>query len=122
MLKAAARRVLSIGECMVEFSSLATGNYRRSFAGDTFNTAWYLRKLLNPDWSVQYFTCIGDDRQSQDMLAFMEDSQIDTAHVTALPGEACGLYTISLDAGERGFSYWRQTAAVRHLADEPEAL
>ena len=52
-------RILAIGECMVELSQTDAGLYRRSFAGDTFNAAWYLRRLLHLDAEVSYATCIG---------------------------------------------------------------
>jgi 2-dehydro-3-deoxygluconokinase len=116
------RRIVSIGECMVEFSGSESRMYRRNFAGDTFNTAWYLRHLLNEDWMVQYFTNLGDDRQSLDMLEFMKGSGVDTSLVKSLAGQTCGLYVISLENGERSFSYWRSASAARHLADDADVL
>ncbi len=115
-------RILLIGECMVEFSPKGDGGYKLGFAGDTFNTAWYLRHLLPTDWTVQYFTNIGDDQLSVDMLNFMKQSEIDTTHVKILKGMNAGLYVISLDKGERSFSYWRSTSAARTLADDPIRL
>lgn len=115
-------RILLIGECMVEFSPKADGSYRRGFAGDTFNTAWYLRQLLPPGWVVQYFTSIGDDQLSLDMMDFMANSGIDTTHVKVVPRLNAGLYVISLDKGERSFSYWRSTSAARKLADDQDHL
>jgi 2-dehydro-3-deoxygluconokinase len=115
-------RILLIGECMVEFSPKADGDYKRGFAGDTFNTAWYLRQLLPSDWTIQYFTNIGDDQLSLHMLDFMANSGVDTAHVKVMTGMNAGLYVISLDNGERSFSYWRSTSAARTLADDPVRL
>ncbi|MFO1033213.1 MAG: sugar kinase [Hyphomicrobiales bacterium] len=117
-----AQIITCAGECMVEFSSTESGLYRRSFAGDTFNTAWYLRRLLPQDVAVDYVTRIGDDRQSQDMLAFMRESCVGTRHVKVMAGKSCGLYTIALEAGERSFCYWRSASAARHLADDPALL
>lgn len=111
-------RIVLFGECMVEFSPLGDGTYKRGFAGDTFNTAWYLRQFLNENWTIQYFTNIGDDQLSSDMLQFMAKSGIDTSHVKVLAGMTAGLYVISLDKGERSFSYWRSTSAARMLADD----
>ena len=42
-------RVVSVGECMVELSGAGQGLWRQAFAGDTFNTAWYLRALMPAD-------------------------------------------------------------------------
>jgi 2-dehydro-3-deoxygluconokinase len=103
---------------MVEFSPKGDGDYKLGFAGDTLNTAWYLRQLLPSDWTVQYFTSIGDDQLSVEMLNFMKQSRIDTTHVKIMEGMNAGLYVISLDNGERSFSYWRNTSAARTLADD----
>ncbi len=113
------QRIACIGECMVEFSQAPGAMYRRSFAGDTFNTAWYLRRLLPGNHVVRYVTRIGDDRQSKDMLAFMQASGLDSSCVDTMPGATCGLYTISLDNGERSFSYWRGQSAARTLGQQP---
>lgn len=107
---------------MVEFSPTVSGDYTLGFAGDTFNTAWYLRQLLPADWTIQYFTNIGDDQLSADMLRFMQQSRIDTTHVKVVKGMNAGLYVISLDNGERSFSYWRNASAARKLADDPDRL
>jgi 2-dehydro-3-deoxygluconokinase len=115
-------RVLAIGECMAELAPLeAPGEYRLGFAGDTFNTAWYLARL-RPDAAVSYFTAVGMDTLSGQMRAAFAAAGIDDSHVRALPDRNVGLYLISLDAGERSFSYWRGQSAARHLADDPEAL
>ena len=117
------KRVLAVGECMVEFAPAENGLYQRGFAGDTFNTAWYLRKALPKEWDVSYSSCVGDDQQSQDMLAFMQAGGVNTKSVQVRRAESCGLYTISLDGrGERSFSYWRSHSAARHLADDAERL
>lgn len=71
-------RFLSIGECMVELSQAGNGLLRKGFAGDTFNTAWYARACLPEDWSVDYFTALGDDPLSEDMLAFIAEAGIGT--------------------------------------------
>ena len=114
--------ILSIGECMAELApSVTSGEFRLGYAGDTFNTAWYLARLC-PEVAVSYFTAVGDDAISGQMLEAMRASGIDTAHVQTLPGRSVGLYLISLDKGERSFSYWRGQSAARQLADDPAAL
>lgn len=115
-------RLLAIGECMVELSDAGDGLLRRGFAGDTFNMAWYARKLFPADWQVGYCSCVGDDAISGEMMAFMAASGVDTTHVTRLPGLSPGLYMITLQNGERSFSYWRDTSAARRLADDAGRL
>ena len=113
---------LSIGECMIELASLGGDTMRKGFAGDTFNTAWYAQAFRPAGWAVDYFTALGDDRASAEMLEFMRKSGIGTSSVRRLPGKAPGLYMIHLDNGERSFSYWRSVSAARALADDSAAL
>lgn len=115
-------RFLAIGECMVELADAGNGLLGRGFAGDTFNMAWYARKLFPADWQVGYFSCVGDDAISAEMLAFMETSGVGTTHVARLQGLSPGLYMITLKNGERSFSYWRDTSAARRLADDAGRL
>jgi 2-dehydro-3-deoxygluconokinase len=115
-------RFLSIGECMIELASLGGDMMRKGFAGDTFNTAWYARAFLPEDWSVEYFTALGDDRVSGEMLEFMASAGVETGRIGRLPGKAPGLYMIHLDQGERSFSYWRNVSAARQLADDRDSL
>ncbi len=115
-------RFLSIGECMVELSQAGAGLLRKGFAGDTLNTAWYARACLPAKWSVDYFTAVGDDAMSDEMLAFFEEAGIGTGLIRRIKGKAPGLYMISLKNGERSFSYWRESAAARQLAADPDIL
>ncbi len=115
-------RVLAIGECMAELAPSSTaGDFRLGFAGDTFNTAWYLARVA-PDVSVSYLTVVGQDAISTDLTRFMADSRIDTSAVHADADKTIGLYMISLNNGERSFSYWRGQSAARTLADDPARL
>ncbi|KQZ54490.1 2-dehydro-3-deoxygluconokinase [Rhizobium sp. Root149] len=116
------KRVLSIGECMVELSQAGQGLLRKGFAGDTFNTAWYLRAVLSQNWQVDYLTALGDDPLSEELLAFMQKAGIGTGLIRRIPGKTPGLYLISLKDGERTFSYWRDTSAARQLADDADHL
>jgi len=116
------KSLLSIGECMVELSPTAAGDYTRGFAGDTFNTAWYARRLLPANWSVAYGSCIGTDAVSDEMAAFIADQGIDTTALRRLTDRTVGLYMISLRDGERSFSYWRGQSAAKLLADDPDWL
>lgn len=116
-------RILSIGEAMVELGqSDQPGLWRLGIAGDTLNTAWYLRRSLGADWQVDYLSRVGTGAFSQQMLDFLAAEGIGTAHVGRDPDREIGLYAISLTNGERSFAYWRDTAAARRLADDPAAL
>ena len=95
--------------------------FKLGFAGDTFNTAWYLARITS-DIDVSFLTAVGDDTISQDMRIFMRNSRISDAHVHVVAGKTVGLYLIHLNNGERSFSYWRESSAARQLADNPFVL
>lgn len=108
-------KILSIGECMAEFSpDEQLGKFNLGFAGDTFNTAWYIANN-HADVNSAYFSKVGDDELSDQMLKFMSDNQVDTRYITTVAGSTIGLYLISLVDGERTFSYWRNKSAATFL-------
>ncbi|MDO6732782.1 sugar kinase [Marinovum sp. 2_MG-2023] len=113
---------LALGECMVEIAPAEGDLCRLGFAGDTFNTAWYARQLLPQDWTVGYGSCIGDDAVSNEMAAFIESHGVDTSAMRRLADRTVGLYMISLQDGERSFSYWRGQSAARAMAEDPAWL
>lgn len=116
-------QILSIGEAMVELSQVEGGEtWKLGIAGDTLNTAWYLRKLLPATHQVSYFTRTGTGEFSRQMMAFLQAESIGTQHVSEDPDKEIGLYSISLNAGERSFSYWRSDSAAKRLADDPGLL
>ncbi|MBL4674554.1 MAG: sugar kinase [Arenicella sp.] len=109
-------RIAAIGECMVEFSAQSGSDYRLGFAGDTFNTAVYLARLLGDFHRISYVTCLGDDALSTQMLEHFRSHQLDTTCVFIESGSAPGAYLINNDAqGERSFTYWRQNSAATKL-------
>jgi len=116
-------RVVSIGECMIELSGREGVTWRQGYAGDTLNTLWYLRALSAASTETDYVSAFGDDPFSQEQIAFLRANGIGVAASPTIPGRAPGIYAITLDAhGERSFTYWRQNAAARCLADDHDAL
>jgi len=116
------KRFVSVGEAMIEMSGGEEGLYRLGYAGDTLNTAWYMRALLPEDWSVDYVTALGDDMYSDQMRAFIEKGGIGTGHIQTIEGRRPGLYMIHQAAGDRHFTYWRGQSAAKLVADDTEAL
>lgn len=115
-------RFVSVGECMVEMApAVGADEYKLGFAGDTFNTAWYA-KALSPSCNSRFVSRVGSDDASDKMLAMMTKSGIDTGHILRSADRSVGLYLISLNDGERSFSYWRDSSAARQLADDKAAL
>lgn len=120
--EAVAKRFVSVGECMIEMAGGDDRLYRMGFAGDTLNTAWYARALLDAAWQVDYVTALGDDLYSAQMRRFFTEHGIGTGHIQQIPGRRPGLYLIHQHAGDRHFTYWRGQAAARAMADDPAVL
>jgi 2-dehydro-3-deoxygluconokinase len=116
------RRVVALGECMVELAPVGGGLYRRGFAGDTYNFAWYLRRLLPGDWRVGYCTWLGTDAVSDELSGAMASAGIETSAIRRTDARTVGLYMIDLRGGERSFTYWRSQSAARLLASDPSWL
>lgn len=115
--------IACIGECMVELAPAGGGLFRQGFAGDTLNTAWYLRALLPTDArKVRYISAVGVDAISEAMLGFLAGHGIDTASIARLPDRTVGLYLIALNGAERSFTYWRSASAARQLAADQVRL
>lgn len=112
-------RLLAIGEAMVEMAPVAGGDYRRGFAGDTFNTAWHLSQTLAGRAVTGFASRIGTDALSQAFVRTLDRDRLDTSALARDPQRNMGLYLIELDGVERSFHYWRGQSAARQLADDP---
>jgi 2-dehydro-3-deoxygluconokinase len=103
---------------MLELRHLDASTLRLGFAGDTYNTAVYLRRVaaeLGIDLDVGYLTGVGDDDYSAAMrqawrLEGISDRSLELA------GRTPGLYAIRVTpSGERHFTYWRQQSAASQM-------
>ncbi len=104
---------ISIGECMVELRPVEDGHLRRSFAGDAYNTAVYLKRSA-PDIDVAFLTAIGDESLSNAMVETWRGEGISDRLVYRIPGERPALYLIETNAkGDRKFHYWRSDTPAR---------
>ena len=120
--RAAPAAFAAIGECMIELSGGRDDLWRMGFAGDTFNTAWYMRQLLGEEHRVAYVTALGEDPFSDRIAGFAAEHGIAADRIRRIADRRPGLYAITLDKGERRFTYWRDRSAARLLADDPEWL
>jgi 2-dehydro-3-deoxygluconokinase len=112
------KRILCVGECMLELTSAGDRTLRLGFAGDTYNTAVYLRRTADNfglDAEVGYLTGLGDDAYSDAMRdAWRAELIVDRS--LRLAGRLPGLYAVSTtEDGERSFNYWRGESAAREL-------
>lgn len=116
------KRICLLGEVMIELSDLnfAAQQARIGMAGDTFNTAVHLARLLRgSDWNVEYVTLLGQDSLSDQIIEVMQAEGLGTRLVGRHPDRLPGVYAIERDAkGERSFRYWRSNSAARRLFSE----
>ncbi len=118
-------RVMCLGEAMMELSfegDIASGA-GVSFAGDTLNTAVYLKRCIADRGEVAFVSAVGTDIYSQCMLDRIAHENVVTDHVRLLEGKLPGIYGISIDEqGERSFHYWRENSAARALFQDPALI
>lgn len=107
-------RVACIGEAMIEMS-LDGDNAALAVAGDTLNTAVYLKRSA-PEIEVDYITRLGTDPFSDRIQEFIKSEDIGVSRIGIDPVAVPGLYAITLSpGGERSFTYWRSASAARQL-------
>lgn len=112
-----------IGECMIELSRTETG-YAQRFGGDTLNTAVYLSRLCQngSDAHVHYFSALGIDPFSTQMLDAWRKEGIQTEGVYQDPSRLPGLYVIETsEYGERSFHFWRSDSAAKAMFEQPDS-
>jgi 2-dehydro-3-deoxygluconokinase len=109
-------RIVVIGEGMLELVRMGE-NWNLGYGGDTLNTAIHLARAGH---DVAYMTALGSDPLSVGLLARWSAEGLDTSLVLSHPSRSTGLYAISTDtAGERSFSYWRDSSAARDMFSLP---
>jgi 2-dehydro-3-deoxygluconokinase len=114
---------ISVGECMAELQLVRDSLFSLGFGGDTLNTAWYVKALAHPQVvQVEYFTAVGSDQLSRNLLAFLQDHGIGTQFIKEISDRNVGLYLISLTGAERSFTYWRSASAAKMLANDEQFL
>jgi 2-dehydro-3-deoxygluconokinase len=121
----AALKIACLGECMIELRPHAPGLLAQGYAGDTYNTAVYLKRLdADGRLSVHYATGLGEDAFADDMLDAWREEGVADDLVRRIPGRSTGLYSIRTDdRGERHFSYWREQSAARaYLEGSPAPI
>ena len=94
---------------MVELRSTAPDVFARSYAGDVYNTAVYLKRSL-PAARVGLLTCTGDDLMSGAMRAAWKREGLDDAAAFTQRGRCRPAQTSRLP---------RQRTARRHLGACP---
>lgn len=116
------KKIVIIGECMIELNGEPFGKMWQAYGGDTLNTATYLARLSRrSELDVCYLSAMGNDNLSSAMIEKWQQDGINTDWVLRDPTRQAGLYLIQLDKqGERTFLYWRNQSAARYLLQHPD--
>ncbi len=110
-------KIACVGEAMIELVLNSDGTAADvGYAGDTLNTAIYLRRQIAAENEVAFVSCIGEDPFSERMALFIESQGVSTRSLARIGHRLPGLYSISTDEnGERSFFYWRENSAARQM-------
>lgn len=116
------QKVVMLGECMLELQGEPFGQFSQAYGGDTFNTAIYLARCMQPQAAtVSFATALGCDPLSEGLLQRWAQQGLSLELVRQIPGKLPGLYMIELDEkGERSFHFWRDSSAARRYFDVPQ--
>lgn len=117
-------KVACVGEAMVELIPREIpGLTPVNIAGDTLNTAIYLRRNLPEHHQVSYVTMLGREQLSDKIISYIESQNLLTSDITRHTTRNPGLYSIATTAeGERSFSYWRNESAARCMFQDGDTL
>jgi 2-dehydro-3-deoxygluconokinase len=113
------KRIACIGEAMIELS-MDGDQAHLAVAGDTLNTAIYLKRSW-PDVTVDYVTCLGQDMLSNRIVEFIAANDLGHANIQRIAHKSPGLYAINTAPdGERSFTYWRGDSAARQMFSDAD--
>ena len=113
--------LISIGECLVEFSSdrplEKAESFRRSLGGDTLNILIAAGRLGT---TTGYVTRLAGDPFARYMLRTWREEGIDVTHAKEVDGFNAVSFVSILPGGDRDFIYYRKGSAASTL--EPSDL
>lgn len=109
------QKIVLMGECMLELRQAKDGVMNHSFAGDTFNSAVYMKRLF-AQHDIAFMTAVGQDTISQQMVDACRSENLNNQHIFAKSDRNPGIYLVQTDEqGERSFLYWRNSAAAKQV-------
>jgi 2-dehydro-3-deoxygluconokinase len=113
------KRVVAVGEVMVEMVRGSDGRFGMGCGGDTFNAAIYLARA---GVDVAYASAIGaDDPYSEGILSLAAAEGINTDLILRAAGRLPGVCAIEPDpTGQRRAYAWREVAPARDLFELPD--
>jgi 2-dehydro-3-deoxygluconokinase len=111
------KRVLVVGEPLIELLEEPVGTIRQGFGGDALNLAVYLARE-SAELHVMLASAVGDDLDSDALLSLCRAEGVDDAHIRRVAGATLGRYRVTVDrSGERAFGYQRSESPFRGALD-----
>ena len=107
------RRILCLGEALVEFNESEPGLFRQGFGGDTSNCAI---AAARQGADVGYLSAVGADVFGDRLLALWRSERVDTRHVRRSDTHATGHYFVTHRDGGHEFTYHRAGSAASRMA------
>src|SRR5579872_278278 len=102
--------IVSLGECMVEFTQSKSNSWNVRYGGDALNPLIYASRL---GARCGFITCTGEDIFQRDLLHEWKSEKIDLSCAKKLHDRRNGLYFVQTDSnGERHFQYYRKNSAA----------
>lgn len=106
--------VLFIGEAMLELVNKANNTLAKSFAGDVYNTAVYMKRAY-PQLTSGFMSAVGEDMLSREFMSKSLSESLDIGNVAISSQRHLGTYMVVNDeTGERSFIYWRSDSAAKY--------
>ena len=117
-------KIACLGEAMIELDCRRRQHHATlGVAGDSMNTAIYLKRSIGPEHDVSFVSMVGRDPLSNRIADFISQEGVSTRLLKRHTHKLPGIYSISTnDVGERSFSYWRDSSAARMMFSSPEGL
>ena len=107
-------KFISIGELMVEMANINSDMYKKTYAGDTFNVAYYISAYAPDNWEISYGTSLGTSNDDNGAIDYIKSHNIKTDAIDITPNRTIGLFTLSNDdSGEKQYGYWRSMSAAK---------
>lgn len=105
--------VLFVGEAMLELVNKENNTLAKSFAGDVYNTAVYMKRAY-PKLTSGFMSAVGEDVLSSEFITQSLSESLDMDNVAISKERHLGTYMVVNDAtGERSFIYWRNDSAAK---------
>lgn len=108
---------VAIGEVAIELLRGKDNRFGLSCAGDTFNTAIYLRRA---GIATGFATALGEDPYSEGVVSLAKAEGMSCAAILRVPGRLPALTLVDVNpAGERRRFDWHDAAPARELFELP---